>query len=237
MVGIGFFRTLEHYEEVTDDSAQIRKCKQDGSDENGSIREILSQASLRLQGQFGGCFIRRTADSKDNNGNSLLTLPPCSVVDIILKLTERELEFVEDGIPDEALDRYVCHSRWYRFVSDVSSSLSHATASGSVTQSFYCTERMTVTFPREDTNAPIPKFKSKEEWKASRSTKLDAVARLARYLLSSDNTLPPYVDDGKLKFPKLPALANGDTHPQTRKILIYQEYSFFAPLLVNVSPH
>lgn len=103
MVGIRFFFTHEHHDEVMDDAAQIRKCRQDTAD--NSLREILIVASLRMQEQFDGRFIRRTADSLDNEGDPLLTLPPCHVVDIILKLSERELQFVDDGIPDEAIDR------------------------------------------------------------------------------------------------------------------------------------
>lgn len=234
LVGIRFFETIEHHEEVTDDGAQLRKCKQDSSDNNNAIREILTMAILRVQGQFDGRFIRRTATSLDNKGEALISLPPCTVVDLVLKLSERELQFVDDGIPDEAIDRSVLSI-------SVSSppllrllSLSHATALGSVTESFYCMERMAVTFPREDTNAPVPKFSTREEWDATRSTKIDAVVRLVRYLLKSDNTLPPFTKDGKLFFPKIPPTEDGASVSRTRKILIYQEYSFFAPLLINV---
>lgn len=110
--------------------------------------------------------------------------------------------------------------------------LSHATALGSVTESFYCMERMAVTYPREDTSEPVPTFATKAEWKAARSTKIDAVARLVRHLLRSDDAPPPVVVDGKLTLPPLPPAT---VVQRTRKILIYQEYSFFTPLLVNVS--
>lgn len=112
MVGIEFFNTAEHYDEVLDDAAQIRKCRQDGADNSTSLRDIFAAASLRMHGQFKGYFIRRTATSLDNEGALLLSLPPCNVVDLILKLSERDLQFVDDGIPDEALDRSVhllCH--------------------------------------------------------------------------------------------------------------------------------
>lgn len=132
-----------------------------------------------------------------------------------------------------SIGQYTFYAIEYPF--DALHSLSHATAMGSVTESFYCMERMAVTYPREDTNAPVPKFASKAAWKAAKSTKIDAVVRLARHLLKSDDALPPLVTEGKLSFPPLPPVLDGAIVPRTRKILIYQEYSFFTPLLINVS--
>ena len=97
---------------------------------------------------------------------------------------------------------------------------------------------MAVTFPRQDTSAPVPRFTSFRQWEPVKSTKIDSAAKLVQHLLQSDNAPPPIIEGGRIQFPPIPAPAAGQQHPKTRKILIYQEFAFYSQLLLYVSrPH
>jgi hypothetical protein len=112
------------------------------------------------------------------------------------------------------------------------SRLSHATALGIVTESFYSNERMSVSFPRADTNAPIPRVLSRREWEKVKTTKFDVTGQLVSYLLSSDIGPRPSIKNGTIVIPELDPTQVG---PRTRKVLIYQEWSLFVQRLMDVS--
>lgn len=103
---------------------------------------------------------------------------------------------------------------------------------GVATESFWSNERMSVTFPREDTSAPIPRVKSRRMWETMKTTKIDVAARLAFYLLCSDTAPRPRLRKGNLL---LPELDPNQPASRTRKILIYQEWAIFLQLLLDVS--
>ncbi|KAJ2926192.1 hypothetical protein H1R20_g10908, partial [Candolleomyces eurysporus] len=63
------------------------------------------KASKQMQSQFMGCLIRRKATSLGYDQKPLLVLPSCNVVDVIVQLQPWELEFVDNSIPSEAIDR------------------------------------------------------------------------------------------------------------------------------------
>ncbi|TEB22192.1 hypothetical protein FA13DRAFT_1716313 [Coprinellus micaceus] len=63
----------------------------------------------------------------------------------------------------------------------------------------------------------------------NRPTKLDAIARLAAYLLFSGCRTMPAVADGQLVIPEYDPMAGGDN-----KLLIYQEFTVFMQLLIDV---
>jgi hypothetical protein len=110
--------------------------------------------------------------------------------------------------------------------------LSQAAALGIATETFWSSERMAVTFPRENTSAPIPRVTSARQWDKMKTTKLHATLQIAIHLLSSDLAPMPTVKDGDLI---IPAFVLPSPNPRTRKILIYQEWSLFLQLLVDVS--
>ncbi|KAJ2932839.1 hypothetical protein H1R20_g4266, partial [Candolleomyces eurysporus] len=219
MVGIPYFSTQEYLDEITQDAAAIRRAKQelgsgDSSDSKPNpVVALQVEASVRMQSQFENRLIRRKAASLDFDKKPLLVLPPCKIIDVTLQLQEWELEFVDNSIPEEAIER-----------------LSQAAALGVATESFWSNERMSVTFPREDMSAPIPRFTSYRMWEPKKTTKVDTTARLAAYLLSSDAAPRPTVVDGALVLPEIDLTQAG---PRTRKILIYQEWAIFLQLLID----
>jgi SNF2 family DNA or RNA helicase len=75
--------------------------------------------------------------------------------------------------------------------------------------------------------------KTMEEWETMKSTKLDLVAKLAKYLLSDDNCPKNFLDEnGEFTIPVYVAPAGAK---KTDKILIFQEYMSLTPLLKRVS--
>lgn len=111
MVGIPHFRTQTHLDHLAQDAASVRKAKQEMSssgpaDSNANpVVTLQVQASVRMQGEFMGRLIRRKATSLDFEQKPLLNLPPCHVVDVTLQLQPWELDFVDDSIPNEAIER------------------------------------------------------------------------------------------------------------------------------------
>ncbi|RXW17371.1 hypothetical protein EST38_g8476 [Candolleomyces aberdarensis] len=177
MVGIPHFRSQVYLDELAQDATAVRKAKQDlgaGDSDESAINPVVAlqiEASKRMQGQFMGRLIRRKATSVDYEQNPLLVLPPCDVVDVIVQLQPWELEFVDNSIPDEAIDR-----------------LSQATALGIATETFWSNERMAVTFPRQDTNAPIPRIKTLRQWNESKTTKVLSVHKVSALAINGSMT-------------------------------------------------
>jgi TATA-binding protein-associated factor len=105
LVGIEHFFTQTSYDEERADTAELRRAKAALADdydpmdidENSEdpIRETQVSISLRLQGQFEQRVIRRTINSKDWEGNELLTLPPLHEHRVLLTLQPFEQEIHE----------------------------------------------------------------------------------------------------------------------------------------------
>lgn len=72
------------------------------------------------------------------------------------------------------------------------------------------------------------------EWQAKKSTKVDVCARLCLHLLSRDDAPPVDFKDGGVVFPPIPASAPGEKISQNLKILIYQEFPSFGPMVRDV---
>ncbi|RXW13670.1 hypothetical protein EST38_g12186 [Candolleomyces aberdarensis] len=111
MVGIPHFSTQEYLDEITQDAAAIRRAKQelgsgDSSDSKPNpVVALQVEASMRMQRQFENRLIQRKAASLDFDNKPLLVLPLCKIVDVTLQLQEWELEFVDNSIPEEAIER------------------------------------------------------------------------------------------------------------------------------------
>lgn len=109
--------------------------------------------------------------------------------------------------------------------------MSQATSAGLSTENFFLKERMGVVLPREAANAPLPYYNTREEWEANPPSKLNAVFLIIRHLLESDDAPIPYTADYEMIFPEIPA---DKPTKQTRKILLFNEFPFFAPLIIQV---
>lgn len=99
---------------------------------------------------------------------------------------------------------------------------------------FYLPSRMGAIYPRRSLTEKIPHFKTLEEWQSRKSTKIDTCARMCRHLLSRDDAPDMTFKDGQVVFPDVPQPRPGEEVAQERKILIYQEFPSFGPLLRNV---
>jgi hypothetical protein len=92
---------------------------------------------------------------------------------------------------------------------------------------------MGATYPRLSLTDKIPLFKSLEEWQSRKSTKVDVCAQMCRHLLSRDDAPDMVFKDGGVSFPEVPNPIIPED--QQTKILIYQEFPSFGPLVRNVS--
>jgi hypothetical protein len=93
---------------------------------------------------------------------------------------------------------------------------------------------MGATYPRLSLEDKVPRFKTLKEWEAQKSTKVDISARMCRHLLSRDDAPSMTFKDGTVIFPEVPNPMPGEEVSQKRKILIYQEFPTFGPLVRGV---
>ncbi|TEB22041.1 hypothetical protein FA13DRAFT_1716383 [Coprinellus micaceus] len=78
---------------------------------------------------------------------------------------------------------------------------------------FYIEHRMGVTFARKKSNSKIPKFSSLDHWEQYKSTK---------------------IDNGAPVFPPMPPVDPKNPPTHLKKIVIFQEFPSFRPLLQNI---
>jgi len=72
------------------------------------------------------------------------------------------------------------------------------------------------------------------EWQQKKSTKIDMCALICLHLLSRDDAPPLIRKDGNVFFPEMPQSRPGEVILQSNKILIYQEFPSFGPLVRSV---
>lgn len=91
-----------------------------------------------------------------------------------------------------------------------------------------------VTLPGEYSKKNLPSIKSMRDWEdLGKPTKIDTVCRLVVYLLKGDDAPSPTVHprDG-ISFPDYePAPGT----PKTRKVIIFQDFPIYMPVLSDVS--
>ena len=93
---------------------------------------------------------------------------------------------------------------------------------------------MATIYPRPSLKDKIPSFKSLQEWEQKKSTKVDMCALICLHLLSRDDAPPLIFKDGNVFFPEMPQSRPGEVILQSNKILIYQEFPSFGPLVRSV---
>jgi|SRR5215475_14592483 len=94
-MGVPHFLTEASVAEEREDAATIRKASK-LDDDGVAVRVAQIEAVRRMQGQFAGHIIRRTTDSKNWMGKTLLNLPPHEDLLGVLNLTEREKKIIAD---------------------------------------------------------------------------------------------------------------------------------------------
>lgn len=105
LVGIPHFFTMQAMEEERNDQAELRRSKallDDDHDpldadqnEDDPVRETQVTIARRMHEQFAQRIIRRTADSTNWEGGTLISLPPCHDHIVVLHLQQSELEIHE----------------------------------------------------------------------------------------------------------------------------------------------
>lgn len=66
----------------------------DEAPEKDNVRHLQLAIAMRMAEQFRDYIIRRTIDSKDREGKSLLNLPPFQSILGVVEITERETDIV-----------------------------------------------------------------------------------------------------------------------------------------------
>ncbi|KAF8800887.1 hypothetical protein BYT27DRAFT_7216694, partial [Phlegmacium glaucopus] len=161
-------------------------------------------------------ILRRTTDSLNWEGKTLLEIPPHKDIIGVLKLTERESNIIQER------------------ARAAKASVMSANESGKfLTTKFYLEYRTAVGYAKEQSDAPNPVFNTFEEWLPMRSTKMDVCAQICSYYLWRDDVLDVSFNNGVPVFPSLEDAPKGIGN-KTRQILIYAEFPSMTPLLRNV---
>lgn len=113
-------------------------------------------------------------------------------------------------------------------------SLSSCGMAKALSSTFYLPSRMGATYPRLSLTDKVPQFKSLEDWQSRKSTKVDICALMCLHLLSHDDVPSMIFHDGTVIFPEVPKPMLGEQVSQKRKILIYEEFPTFGPLVRSV---
>lgn len=99
VIGVPHFLTVESVEEQKEDAAEYRKTKK-LDDDGQALKMAEIRAVRRMQAQFSGCMLRRTTNSVDWKGSSLLDLPPHKAIVGVLELTKREMDIIQKRAED-----------------------------------------------------------------------------------------------------------------------------------------
>jgi hypothetical protein len=106
LTGIPFFLSSAAYQEEKDDVRTLRRAREgkdlpvddddDALEENdqGNVKGLQVAIAQRMHRQSEGHILRRTVESLDWKGNTLVPLPPCETIHGYLDLTERELKII-----------------------------------------------------------------------------------------------------------------------------------------------
>lgn len=116
----------------------------------------------------------------------------------------------------------------------LSFSLSSCGMAKALSSTFYLPSRMGATYPRLSLTDKVPQFKNLEGWQSRKSTKVDICALMCLHLLSRDDAPNMIFLNGTVDFPEVPKPMHGEQVSQKRKILIYEEFPTFGPLVRSV---
>jgi hypothetical protein len=102
-------------------------------------------------------------------------------------------------------------------------------------QRFYINYRKGIShFLTIGANSDIPSFHSIAQWEENPSSKIQALVRLLAFLLERDDNPPPTcTKEGTIQWPA-PNSGNNMSTTRKRKILVYQEFSSMAGMLIQV---
>ncbi|TEB22051.1 hypothetical protein FA13DRAFT_1641971 [Coprinellus micaceus] len=232
MVGLPYFFSQNLYDQERQDAADLRRAKvmklqepnaEDGDcedeeddEETCPVRIQQTEIAQRIQEQFRGRVIRRSPASLKADGTPLIDLPPLTIVHALLELTQREIDIID---PVTLADLEAASSANGRNISS---------------SRFYIEHRMGVTFARKKSNSKIPKFSSLDHWEQYKSTKIDVCCRLVAHLLQRDDAPLVVFENGAPVFPPMPPVDPKNPPTHVKKIVIFQEFPSFRPLLQNI---
>ena len=96
LVGIPYFYSPNAFTDQQADAAELRRAKLEKLEggieaEDDPYRLCQVKISHRIQEMFMGRVIRRTVTSRTPEGKPLIDLPPLTIINCILTLTDREL--------------------------------------------------------------------------------------------------------------------------------------------------
>ncbi|KAF4598990.1 hypothetical protein EYR40_006078 [Pleurotus pulmonarius] len=215
--------TQEEKDAVKSRNLRVLRGQADDDDDDDSgiaVRFAQYNAAKVVQAKIAPHMIRRTLTSVDLAGKPLNSkMPPVTEHILTLRLSDREMknlnlivdemELTEGGVP-----------------ADLS------------LENFWLTYRCGVVFFKallEDWPIFDVHGNSKiGHYSDISSTKLDMIARLVSHLLSHDDIEHPSIVDGQVVFPPPPPTAPGQEPPQTRKVLMYHEFTMMASTIQTI---
>lgn len=112
LIGIPHFLTHAAFVEEKNDMSTIRQAKRGVSEDTDTltvdeaVRACTVAIAQRMQGQFQDHILRRSAISRNWQQEPLITLPPYEDIQIIVKLTPREMEIISE-LADRVKERLV----------------------------------------------------------------------------------------------------------------------------------
>jgi TATA-binding protein-associated factor len=104
LAGIPYFASCGAYNKEKEDQTRIRKAKKalleegdltDDSPEKDQLRKIQVLIAMEMAKKFSDRILRRTVNSKDWEGNTLLQLPPFKTILGIVGITNWETDIIQ----------------------------------------------------------------------------------------------------------------------------------------------
>ncbi|KAG6852776.1 hypothetical protein C0991_009199 [Blastosporella zonata] len=215
LAGVPHFFTEDCWIEEKEDLTAQRRAKKLDDDGETLLAENL-RIVLRLQNHGQHHFLRRTTESKDWRGETLVAIPPYREIIGIINLSEKESQALLK------CNEFITEMINTGNVQDVKIQ----------TRKFYMEYRLAVGYMKENPDDAYPTFKSLDEWQMKKGTKLDVAARICQHYMSADDVPDVFFVDGQPIFLPCPAPTKVTSH--RRRLIIFANFSSMAGLVKNV---
>ncbi|KAJ3489622.1 hypothetical protein NLJ89_g11513 [Agrocybe chaxingu] len=171
--------------------------------------------------ELTGRIIRRTHFSLRYDGQTINNIPPMTNVHIPVRLTAGETVRLDQELQKlKSTASKAIETNWEEFLTGY---------------------RVTLAYPhwtessQKDGKKVFTPVSDINDWQGRIGSKAQALVNVIRHYLGHDQALHPTSDDdGVVTYPPHPAVPEGERPPQTRKIMVYFNFTMMADLLVSV---
>ncbi|KAF7974464.1 hypothetical protein HWV62_12104 [Athelia sp. TMB] len=184
---------------------------------NGLTMGWLSELSASFGGGKDGRIIRRSNDSRQPGGQSVMSdLPPLVVSPIVIKLKPEEYDRLAAVTRGRGEEKKAMAS-WDQ-----------------TSENFYLPLRLTLACPEpwgDDDDGRPDVYRSLDDFEARAGNKLITAVKVTKHLLTHDDIgIPDFTGEVHV-YPDPPACPDGEECPRTRKLLLYHEFTMMADLI------